>query len=187
MDERSPRIPTISTRDELPPNQRDRYDSIAEGRDDVSGPFPVLLQHPELAERVGRLGAYVRFESALAGRERELAILATAREFDCAYEWVFHEPIARREGVPTATIDAVATDDALDAVPDADALVVRYVRALLRDHGVSERTFRRAEERFGVRGLVELTATAGYYAMLACVLNAFEVRPDESPPFRSAT
>jgi hypothetical protein len=29
-----------------------------------------------------------------------------------------------------------------------------------------------------VQGVVELTATIGYYAMLACTLNAFDVRPD---------
>ena len=33
-------------------------------------------------------------------------------------------------------------------------------------------------ERFGVDGLVELTATVGYYGMLACVLNAFDVVPE---------
>jgi hypothetical protein len=30
----------------------------------------------------------------------------------------------------------------------------------------------------GVDGLVELTATVGYYGMLACTLNAFEVTPE---------
>jgi 4-carboxymuconolactone decarboxylase len=32
--------------------------------------------------------------------------------------------------------------------------------------------------RLGVPGVVELTATIGYYAMLACTLNAFDVQPD---------
>ena len=32
--------------------------------------------------------------------------------------------------------------------------------------------------RLGVDGLVELTATAGYYGMLACTLNAFDVTPE---------
>jgi 4-carboxymuconolactone decarboxylase len=33
--------------------------------------------------------------------------------------------------------------------------------------------------------VTELTATMGYYAMLACVLNAFEVLPDEETPLGS--
>ena len=32
--------------------------------------------------------------------------------------------------------------------------------------------------RFGTQALVELTATAGYYAMIACALNAFAVEPE---------
>jgi len=35
--------------------------------------------------------------------------------------------------------------------------------------------------RLGERGLVELTATVGYYAMLACTLNAFDVATASAP------
>lgn len=183
MSDRSPRIPTVSRREQVPEAQRDQYDRIADSRETVSGPFPVLLNSPVLAGRVGHLGTYVRFESTLSGRERELAILTTAREFDCAYEWVFHEPVARREGVPANAIVAVATEDALDELADTDAIVVRYGRELLREHAVSETTFRRVEDHFDRQGITELTATIGYYSMLACVLNAFEVQPADEPPF----
>ena len=57
--------------------------------------------------------------------------------------------------------------------------MIRYGRELLRGKRVSDRTFGAARERFGVQGVTELTATLGYYAMLACALNAFEVEPDE--------
>lgn len=185
MADRSPRVPTISRREQLPADQRDQYDRIADSREAVSGPFPVLLNSPEIAGRVGHLGAYIRFESTLSGRERELAILSTAREFECAYEWVFHEPVARGEGVPSDAIDTVARRDSVDELAATDALVVRYARELLREHAVSDATYRRAEDHFGVRGITELTATIGYYGMLACVLNAFEVRPENPPPFES--
>lgn len=62
---------------------------------------------------------------------------------------------------------------------DDERLVIRYGRELVRDKRVSDGTFGAARERFGVQGVTELTATLGYYAMLACALNAFEVEPDE--------
>ena len=62
---------------------------------------------------------------------------------------------------------------------DDERLVIRYGRELLRDKRVSEGTFSAARDRFGVQGVTELTATLGYYAMLACALNAFGVAPDE--------
>lgn len=185
MANRSPRVPTISRREQLPEDQREQYDRIADSRESVSGPFPVLLNSPEIAGRVGHLGTYIRFESSLSGRERELTILSTAREFDCAYEWVFHEPVAREEGVPSNVIDTVARGDSVDELAATDAIVVRYVRELLREHGVSDTTYRRAEDHFDVCGITELTATIGYYGMLACVLNAFEVRPENPAPFES--
>ena len=40
---------------------------------------------------------------------------------------------------------------------------------------MSEPTFQALFARLDVGGLVELTATIGYYAMLACTLNAFDV------------
>jgi 4-carboxymuconolactone decarboxylase len=35
---------------------------------------------------------------------------------------------------------------------------------------------------FGEKGVTELTATMGYYGMLACALNAFEVEPAPDAP-----
>jgi 4-carboxymuconolactone decarboxylase len=134
---------------------------------------------------VGHLGAYVRFESDLSGAIRELAILATARVFDCLYEWAFHQPLARDEGVDDEAIDVVATRGSIDGLDETETTVVDYGRQLFDDHRVTDATFAAARETFGVRGVTELTATIGYYAMLACVLNAFEVLPDEETPLAS--
>ena len=55
--------------------------------------------------------------------------------------------------------------------------MVEYSLELLRNHRVSEATFDAALTVFGVQGLIDLTATIGYYSMLAAALNAFEVAP----------
>jgi 4-carboxymuconolactone decarboxylase len=47
---------------------------------------------------------------------------------------------------------------------------------------VSDATFKAAKEKFGVQGVTELTATFGYYSMLAAALNAFEVEPAPDAP-----
>jgi hypothetical protein len=38
------------------------------------------------------------------------------------------------------------------------------------------------QTRFGLEGVVDLTATIGYYAMIACALNAFAVEPSPGEP-----
>lgn len=85
--------------------------------------------------------------------------------------------------MPEATIAAVERGaDPAAGGPDApfnmdEALVVRFGRDLLQRHRVDDATFAAARARFGERGVVELVATFGYYALLACVLNAAEVEP----------
>jgi 4-carboxymuconolactone decarboxylase len=182
MEGNTTRVPYLTDRNEVPESGHEQYDSIAESRGGVRGPFGVLMNSPEIAGRIGHLGAYVRFESGLADPVRELAILTTAREFDCAYEWAAHEPIAGDAGVREAAIETVADRAPTDDLSDEESLVVRYGRHLFGGHAVPDSLFEDAEERFGVRGVVELTATMGYYSMIACVLNAFEVTPEEGSP-----
>lgn len=177
-DAHTSRMPFLTDRDALPADQRHNYDRIADSRGGVPGPFGVLLNSPEIGGRIGHLGAYVRFEGELADDDRELAILATARAFDCAFEWAAHVPIAREAGVREAAIDAVAEEADLGDLADRERLIVRYARQLLGEHAVPDGLFERVKGAFGESGITELTATIGYYSMIACVLNAFEVLPE---------
>lgn len=180
--DRTPRVPFIDSREQLPDDQRHNYDRIVESRGRVIGPFGVLLNSPEIAGRTGSLGTCIRFESALPGDVRELAVLTTARECDCAFEWVTHEPIAREEGVSGMAIEIVKNREPVDDLDEREASVVRYGRELFRENRVAESSFRPVAARLGETGVTELTATFGYYSMLAVVLNALDVYPDEDAP-----
>ena len=176
------RIHQITTKDEVPADKHDIFDSIAASRGRVSGPFSVLLNSPEVAGRAAHLGAYIRFESTLSPSERELAIITTSREFDCGYEWSAHATLAKEAGVRDEAIDVVANRGELGALTADEALIVGYGRELFRDHRISDETFAAAKQRFGEQGITELTATMGYYGMLACALNAFQVEPAPGTP-----
>ena len=170
------RVPVLRSREELDPAQQAAWDRIVASRGRIAGPFGLLLHSPELAQRVADVGAYVRFEGALAQIDRELAILAVARALDCQYEWAAHAPLARKAGVREAAIAAIR-ERAPAGLTREEAEIAGYAQALLTTHRVAGDAFGGVRARLGVRGLVELTATVGYYAMLACTLNAFEVTP----------
>lgn len=169
------RIPLIEERESLPPEHQGIYDAIAQSRGAVRGPFAALLHCPEIAARTAHLGAYIRFESQLDPRIVELAALATARELACKHEWAAHLRHAAKAGIPQETIRAIHQCKGPENFSFEDAQIVSYVQELLRSHRASEATFQALFARLDVRGLVELTATIGYYAMLACALNAFDV------------
>ena len=91
--------------------KREVYNTIAGGpRGGVRGPFVALLQCPDIADYVQGLGAHLRFEGALPGPLRELAILMTARFWTAAYEWCAHVTIAEMEGLAPEGITAIDDD-----------------------------------------------------------------------------
>ena len=171
------RVKTIESKAEAPEGGAAVWDAIAESRGGVVGPFKVLLHSPELARCAAQTGAYVRFAGTLPQDVRELAILAVGREMDCLFEWAAHAPLARKAGVRDAAITAIR-DRRHAALTAAERGVVDYVSQLLANKRVDEGTFRALEQRFGVKGMVELTGTVGHYLFMACVLNAFDVTPD---------
>ena len=176
-----PRLPEITSKSDLPVDKQHILDYLAGTRGSVRVPFSIVLNSPEACSRIAHLGTYLRFESSLAKEVTELATLTAARQFDCEHEWVQHSRLAREAGVSEAAIDAIGHRRDLSALKDDEALPVRYARELLAGHAVSAEAFDAARKRFGDQGVIDLTATVGYYSMMACLLNALEIIPPGGP------
>ena len=125
---------------------------------------------------MAHLGAYIRFEGGLDMRVRVLAAMTVARELDAVYVWGAQTGSARRQGVPESTISAIR-ERHTRGVPADDAQIIELTRRLIRQHRVDDATVLALRQRFGERGLIELTGTIGYYAMLAMTVNACELEP----------
>ena len=168
----------------LDPAQKTVYDRIAGGaRGGVGGPFLPLLTSAELCARVEQVGVFIRYECSVPMRLRELAILCVGRHWQADYEWFAHAPIAAKQGVPEAVIQAIGSGS--DAPPfdaPADATVFRFVRTLLREGRVGDALYAEAVALLGEKGTVELTGLVGYYTLLALQLNTFEVAPPPTVP-----
>jgi 4-carboxymuconolactone decarboxylase len=169
------RIATIDKKEDLAQEDQKVYDAIAASRGVVGGPWLALLHSPELAARTAHLGSYVRFESSLDRKLLELAALTAARELGCKHEWAAHIAHGQKVGISLDTIRAVYQKKGAEHFSTEDAQVISYVREIINVHRVSESTFQAMYNRLGEKGLVELSATIGYYAMLACTMNAFDV------------
>jgi 4-carboxymuconolactone decarboxylase len=175
------RVPLVE-KDRATAAQQAVWDRISQSRGRVAGPFAALLHSPELARRIAETGHYVRFEGPLPQTVRELAIITVARSLDCQYEWAAHAVLARKAGVREEAITAVREGKAPAGLTAEEAQVVGYAAALLRQHRVGDVEFKALQARFGLEGLVDLTATVGYYAMIACALNAFAIDPTPGEP-----
>jgi 4-carboxymuconolactone decarboxylase len=135
------------------------------------GPFGVMLRVPELMDLAFKWRQHVIASSAIEPRLTEFAILITARHWTQQYEWNGHYSAAIKSGLKPETIAAVAEGRRPAHMADDETAVYDLLTELQRNHSVSDATYARALAMFGEAGVVETTSLAGYYAMLAMVMN----------------
>ena len=171
------RVKPIVNRDDVAPEHHALFDELAALRGRISGPSTIVLWSPGLARPWNEISEYLHRQSIVEPQHAELAVCATARERDCGYVWNAHVPLARKAGVPAATIDAVRARRAVTGLSEAEASLVLYVRQLIQNNRVESDVFDQLLKAHGPRWLVELTVWVGRYQALAGILNGFEVTP----------
>ncbi|HEX5139980.1 MAG TPA: carboxymuconolactone decarboxylase family protein [Dehalococcoidia bacterium] len=177
-----PRLPEVLDKNALPADKRHIHDYLASTRGAVRLPFSAVLNNPELTYRVAHLGSYIRFDSTLPDKVRELAILSAAREVDARFEWAGHYRIAKEAGIAEETIDAIKNRGGLEGLSEDERMPVQLARELLRNHALSDELFNAAQSKYGDAGVVELIGTVGYYSLMGCLLNGLQIEPAADAP-----
>jgi 4-carboxymuconolactone decarboxylase len=163
-------------------------DIMAGPRGGMRGPFNAWLRSPELADRLQKVGEYVRFNTSLDKRLNEMAICMTAQHWGSQYEWYAHAPLALKAGLNPDVLKAIGEGRKPDTMKDDEDIVWEFTTQLRRDHNVDDAVYARALEKFGERGIVDLIAANGYYDVVAMTLNVARVSPPDGEvmPFRQA-
>jgi len=165
------RMPVIPA-DKLTDAQKKAIEEFKAARSaDVSGPFVPLLRSPEVLSRARALSDYLRFRSVLPPRLSEFVILMTARQWTQNYEWNAHEPLARKGGLSADIIKAIAEGRRPAQMAEDEEILYTFCDELAKNHGVSDATYARAVGKFGEQGVIDTIGIAGYYTMIAMVLN----------------
>jgi len=169
-----------SAQDRLPPipagaltdAQRRAIEEFKAARSaDVSGPFVPLLRSPEVMSRARAMGDYLRFKSALPPRLSEFVILLVSRRWTQQYEWNAHQPLALKAGLSADVVAAIAEGRRPNAMAaDEDALYA-LVDEVHRNQSVSDATYAKAVASVGEQGVIDTLGIAGYYTLLAMVMN----------------
>jgi 4-carboxymuconolactone decarboxylase len=174
-----PRVTPITGKDDVPAEHQAVVDGVLRVFGRVRGPFSMLLHSPKLAERMLPLVTFFRDEGVVEPALRSVATLAAVREREAKYVWAAQVAAARRNGVREEVIDLLRARGDASKLPPEERDIVTYVRQLMRTNRVDQAAFDALCKRHPVPWLVELTATANWYAMLSGIVNAFEV---EAPP-----
>jgi len=148
------------------------------------GPPASSIYSLAAAEPYDVLNRRLREMNVIGRQFFEISTLVPAREFNQQYEWSAHEVGAQRAGVDQQVIDVIKYDRPVDGLPEKEATVIEFGRALLRgDRQVPPELFARMVSLFGRRGTIEITMVMGDYTMTAMLLNAVDqhLPPDRQP------
>jgi 4-carboxymuconolactone decarboxylase len=175
--------------DKMTPAQRTVADTIMSGpRKGMSGPFNAWLRSPELADRLQKVGEYVRFNTSLDKRLNEMAIIMTAQYWGSQYEWYAHAPLAIKAGLDPEIVAALGAGRKPEKMKDDEAIVWEFTTQLRQNHEVDDALYGKAVEKFGENGVMDLVAVNGYYDVVSMTLNVAHVAPPagEALPFKQA-
>ncbi|HWL20564.1 MAG TPA: carboxymuconolactone decarboxylase family protein [Bradyrhizobium sp.] len=169
--------------DKMTPAQRGVAEAIMSGpRKGMNGPFNAWLRSPELADRLQKVGEYVRFNTSLDKRLNEMAIIMTAQYWGSQYEWYAHAPLAIKAGLDPEIVAALGAGRKPEKMKDDEAIVWEFTTQLRRDHEVDDALYARAVEKFGENGVMDLIAVNGYYDVVSMTLNVAHVSPPAGAP-----
>ncbi len=169
------RLPAAK-REALASKDQSIWDSIAAARPAMGGPYSVLMHLPGLAERVAHLEDYFRLSGSLSTIDREIVILATARESGAHYPWTRHEIRGREAGVRAEVIETLRANGPLGGLTAREQLLVDIVRSLLRHRALSDELYARAEAALSREEFIETVTLMGHYSLIGAVVNAFDVK-----------
>jgi len=172
------------TTDQMSAEQKQYFDSlmagpisgtgsagVVQGATSLGAPFNVMLRSPVLAERLRKVGEYLRFESTIPKRLNEFAILVTARTWTAQYEWYAHHRLAIKAGLNPEVAAELAQGKRPSNMQADEEAVYNFCHELHTTHGVSDANYQAVLDLFGEQGVVDLMVVSGYYVMISMVLN----------------
>lgn len=183
--------PSAFPADRMPPleparmtqGQKKAADELAAGpRGGVKGPFIPLLRSPELMDRLQKVGEYLRFRSSLEPRISEFLMCVVSREWTQQFEWFVHVPLALKAGVEPQTLESLSEGRRPAGMAADEEIAYDLWDELTRTKGVSDATYRRALDRFGENGIIDMLGVLGYFTTVSMVMNVAHTPPqkDES-------
>jgi alkylhydroperoxidase family enzyme len=148
--------------------------------------YRMLAHLPELARRYRAMGRWIRFESTLDPRLRELAILQVGVLTGDAYETSHHVHIGHDFGVSDEDIAAVGaeTRGEPNGLGERERTVLRAARELTAGTRIPDATWNALAQWLSDEERLELVVVLSFYNMTVRILGAVELDvEDEYLPY----
>lgn len=141
--------------------------------------YQMLLHSPPLAKGWLAYLTAVRHKLGIAGALRELIIMRVALVNGAPYEADQHAPIALKEGVTPAQLDALDQWESSEAFDETQRAVLRLTDAMTRSIHFDAGILDDVRALLGERATVEIAATIAAYNMVSRFLEALQIHSDD--------
>jgi alkylhydroperoxidase family enzyme len=180
-DRERPATPRLAPLDDaaMTDEQRSMIEPAKVLRDPPLNIFTTLVRHPKLYRRAMALGSQFMFEGLLTPRQREVVILRVAGRTCAEYEYGQHVEIGQGSGLSLAEIESLVSDELAPSIDEVERALVAMVDDLCAEDCVSDSTWAALATHFDDRQIMEAIVLAGYYRLLAGLLNSCGVQLDE--------
>jgi alkylhydroperoxidase family enzyme len=141
--------------------------------------YQMLLHSPPLAEGWLNYLTAVRQKLSIGGALREMVIMRVAVLNGAPYEAFQHAPIALKEGMTQAQLDALEHWHDSPLFSDTERAVLRLTDAMTREIHFAPEIMEAVRAALGERGAVEVAATIAAYNMVSRFLEALQIHADD--------
>lgn len=141
--------------------------------------YQMLLQSPAVAQGWLNYLTAIRQKTSISGALRELIIMRIAILNRAPYEADQHAPIALKEGITQAQLDALDDWQESDLFNEQEQAILAYTDAMTILIQVPDPVFDQLQKHFNQQEIVEITATIGAYNMVSRFLEALQIHSDD--------
>ena len=143
--------------------------------------YRALTHSPEATRSFLGLAQYIRYQSKLDPRLREMAILQVGYSAGSAYEYSHHVKIGYDFGVTDADIHAIAaeTNGESTGLTSLEKAVLKAARELVAGPSLSDRTYAELKEGLDNERIVDLLMVISIYCGVVRLLGALQIDVEE--------
>jgi alkylhydroperoxidase family enzyme len=173
----------LPDREDIPADYQHVWDhlSATRGIGGMGNVFRSLFNNPAGLEAMTGVGGFIRLDSGLDDKLRELGIMTTAQVNRCEYEWAHHWIVCEKSGIPEDFIKKIGTP-AIESEPAPFADAAKYAAQLAAGDTPSEELTNALIEQLGIEMFVAYTITIAYYGALARFINVTRVPLEDGTP-----
>src|SRR5215467_5380188 len=169
-----PRLPIPSDTEAFTEETRAAIRHILKTRNSMPPPSTYLTYAGDAGGLLSDLVEHLRYHTSLTGAETELAICTSARASNADYIWNAHCRLGLAEGTREEALNVVDKYLPVDGLTPDEQLIITFGRELLGAPKISDATFEAVKARYGINGLLELTAVMSVYTFNANVLRVMD-------------